>query len=848
MTKRLAALALAAASVLVSPVKADVYNLKVVTDANPDYTDLPSLIHSATSRWEKDSDKVWAMFYWNHIARRQTNPMMLHGKPETDPIRQFNDHGFTMCSTISGINCSIFSAMGLGVRYYDVAAHTVMEVEYDGQWHMIDSSLSAIYTTCDGKTIAALGDLGKTMGCEASGGKEEAGHIVKYHCLNASSPNGFLEGADTFRDLAHLGEDTFNPKYLKHRTYYNDAERGHRYILNLRDGEVYTRSYTRLDNKKGAKGEFLSDPNYYISNGKTKDGREIDPESKNPRYRIRGNGQRTYQPAMTLAALHSYANLKEASGVLTPADPSQPGEAVFKIEGANVITSTDLTPDVAGSAKLAISTTNGLTWTEVQPGRLRDEVNGAYEVLAKVTLTDGAQLKGFKADTITQINSKTQPQLKLGKNTVYVGAGPQEESIVFWPELQADRYKPYTIESVNIKTKPKHEAWNGVLGVADPKAGEGYMVYKIDAPHDITQITQGARMYVRANKAAVRFEHSFDGGRTWTESFKFTDTEQPWDDIHHQVIKDIPPGTRSVLLKYALNNASLYSVRMEVNHKVPNPTPGPIEVTFNWAERNEDYSLTERSFTKLVDRLPTTFDINVGGHDHPIVRSLIVNPKGARGELKYGYSDGKDVGGEKFVGQWVTYGRNLAAGKPYTASVESDTQWDAGDPEGKVLTDGVVGASYAGGVSFRYGTLYSKGSKPEIVIDLGESQKFQAVRAHIMGYPAPDAIQGGVKDRIEVLTSTDGTNFTSQGEFDFRLYWKDIPVNFMWNDQETFQAHNHTLKFKQPIEARYVKFNVTPVRQKLGISELQVIETVESKPFDLRIALPNDVTTAQAAK
>ena len=37
------------------------------------------------------------------------------------------------------------------------------------------------------------------------------------------------------------------------------------------------------------------------------------------------------------------------------------------------------------------------------------------------------------------LNSKTQPRLNLGRNTVYVGAGAQTESIVFWPDLQGDQ-------------------------------------------------------------------------------------------------------------------------------------------------------------------------------------------------------------------------------------------------------------------------------------------------------------------------------------------------------------------------------------------------------------------------
>jgi len=164
--------------------RGDVYNLKVVTDANPDYSDLDSLVHSATSNWETDKDKMWAMFYWNHIARRQTNPMELHGKAETDPIRQFNDYGYTMCSTISGINCMIWQHMGYKVKYYDIAVHTVPEVFYDNGWHHYDNSLSNIYTLCDGKTIAGVEDVGKTLGCALSGGKEEPGHIALYHMMS----------------------------------------------------------------------------------------------------------------------------------------------------------------------------------------------------------------------------------------------------------------------------------------------------------------------------------------------------------------------------------------------------------------------------------------------------------------------------------------------------------------------------------------------------------------------------------------------------------------------------------------------------------------------------------------
>ena len=88
-----------------------VYNLKVVTDASPDYHDMDSMIRSITGKWDQPAQKCWALFYWTHIARRQTSPVIVHGVECTDPIRQFNDYGYTMCSTVAGINCAVWDAI-----------------------------------------------------------------------------------------------------------------------------------------------------------------------------------------------------------------------------------------------------------------------------------------------------------------------------------------------------------------------------------------------------------------------------------------------------------------------------------------------------------------------------------------------------------------------------------------------------------------------------------------------------------------------------------------------------------------------------------------------------------------
>src|SRR5688500_9514987 len=148
---------------LAAPARGQVYNLKVVTDASPDYTDLASLIHSATSRWQTPAEKCWAVFYWTHQDLRDTTPMYRHGHEVVDPIRQFNDYGFVLCSGLAGLNNAIWDSLGYKVRFYDVTQHSISECFYDTAWHAYDNSRGAPWTLCDGQTIAGVGDTGTPL-------------------------------------------------------------------------------------------------------------------------------------------------------------------------------------------------------------------------------------------------------------------------------------------------------------------------------------------------------------------------------------------------------------------------------------------------------------------------------------------------------------------------------------------------------------------------------------------------------------------------------------------------------------------------------------------------------------
>jgi hypothetical protein len=582
---------------------------------------------------------------------------------------------------------------------------------------------------------------------------------------------------------------------------------------------------------------------------------------KNPRYKLRGNGVWTLEakagmPAERWAQMaYRSTNVEFGPDGAKAKAAAEAAEVVFKVQSANVTTSQRIAASFANpaGAAVAVSVDNGLHWKEVWNGkasaaadvRLVDEVNGTYETLVSVRLADGACLSSLAVTTTTALNAKTQPRLNVGKNTVYVGAGEQTDSIVLWPELQNGTYKQTVVDEKNVKSTRKHPGYMGTLHPAKAKE-DGYVVYRLNAPRDLTKVTYGGRFYNRAPKSHIDLLHSFDGGTTWTKSWSLTKTDQPWDVIHYETVK-APPGARSVLFKYLMNTpdpapsgCSIYAVRMEADHQPVAAPAEPLEVTFTWREVQPDRSTVRRSHTQVVDTLPATYTINVGGADHPQVESLVVNRRGDRGAgapVTPGYSDGKDVGGEKWVGRWLTVGKNLAVGKAYTVSHPSETNWDAGDPEGKKLTDGVAGPPEAGGTSYASGAIWKGKTNPTITLDLGRPQSCAAFGMNFHGYPWHDAVRGQIEDRVDVLVSDDGQTFRPVGQLDTNLWWKDVPVNHVWPDDERITGHTFRLVPPAPVTARYVRYRVTSDRM-FCCTELEVLDAIKSEPHDLRVALP----------
>jgi hypothetical protein len=120
---------------------------------------------------------------------------------------------------------------------------------------------------------------------------------------------------------------------------------------------------------------------------------------------------------------------------------------------------------------------------------------------------------------------------------------------------------------------------------------------------------------------------------------------------------------------------------------------------------------------------------------------------------------------------------------------------------------------------------------------LGSAQTCAAFGMNLHGYPWQDALKGEVKDKIEVLTSEDGKEFRSTGFLQTDLRWKDLPVNHVWPDDEKITGHTFRLVPEKPVTARYVQYKVSSGRN-FCCTELEVLDSIKSEPFDMRIALP----------
>ena len=870
---------------------AGVYNLHLVTDNMPDYTDLDSFVQSVTGHLDTPQEKCIAVWRWGRRSRRQTSCSTEDGRLILDPILHYNSYGTMNCGIISALNMVSWLELGYKARYIQLGDHTVSEVSWDdgANWHLFDSSMSFFCYNGRG-VVAGCQEIMDAHSGKFSGGVSEPGYYYYYHgapqCISHRGKDAWRYCSDNpvsyKRTLANGASSYTNgfsvDKYTLH------VRRGHRYILNLHPGQSYTRYWKPL--------EQLAEHNWEINVDDMADFyrplKGKDPDEQHNLHNIRGNGLWLFEPDFANAdcreTFYDSENIEvypnNAQGpALGPERQGGSAFVVFKVSAANVITSMLLEAGALRTqpddiVRISVSRNAGITWLRVwesgQIGshpvrlKLRDEVAGVTECLVKVEMLShrmktGAGLDRLKLTTITQLNRRTLPKLTLGSNRVRLSADRQTETAVFWPPLHADQYKTTVFSEKNVYSNEKPDGmYKATLG-AGRNGTPCEVTWRVKAPTDILGVTYGAVATNRSPNHWVSLQYSFDG-REFREFYRKEDGDAPFDKQVLQTYADgqIPSGARQAFFRgvfFCNGGAATYGMPgiqdllLQIEYQPRNAQFQPVEITYGWTEHRTSGDVT-RTHTELVSSLPHTYTINIAGFRDPTMNWVRMNLKGSRRGSKqsiYGYSDAANVGPACEPTPMIyAWGNNLASGRAYTSSRPSSSTSRNPDTGGCELTNGKIIAptDYTSGEMVKAATAFwSAGDPLVLVVDLGEKQSIEGVR--VSSHQPNDKFCH--PRQIDIALSVDRRRWRECGRIEHNDLWQPPGDYEPWEHDDNPKyndlpaagrlAYSYPLVFEEPLAGRYVRFVCVPLEGRgMGLSELEVFDEVKVHPAPALVA------------
>lgn len=121
-----------------------------------DWYDINSMVEEITADCTTDEEKALAIWQWVHWKRFQRSP---HDESSLNPVRDMNCYGYGICGHTSAWIKGLATAAGLKARIFEISGHTISEVYYNGDWHMLDGNVKVFYLGRDNRTIASLAEL-----------------------------------------------------------------------------------------------------------------------------------------------------------------------------------------------------------------------------------------------------------------------------------------------------------------------------------------------------------------------------------------------------------------------------------------------------------------------------------------------------------------------------------------------------------------------------------------------------------------------------------------------------------------------------------------------------------------
>ncbi len=621
-----------------------VANVKVVSDKVKDVSSLEAWKKSYIREGMSDGDKALAV--WESVVAHQyqdTPPKeFLHNEGDVyDALKMFNVYGYSYCGVAACEIASLARYVGLKARVTTIVAHVVPEVEWGGQWHMLDASLVNFfvlkgqpadarsgrfsraltnYAVPNGKIasiaqiIAAVkqwyakhpeylvrpegpqgpakGDDAKLRKLHAQGGWQgwKQGPALLTDCP-------FYDGTGWLPAHTHGWYSTMQEYDGSHCAPYEAGySMGYKVNIQLRPGERLTRNWSNrglfvnMDGTAGTPGALA---------GKIGEGfMAYCPKFGDLAPGRIGNGTLEYHVPLDAGLARSawrMENLRAAGGKLRLEDDSKPGVLEIRNPSSYVYlkgeASLAAVVGPGGSVGLDFSDNNGLDWRElgtltatgaqtIDLGRL---ILRRYDYRLRIVLRGkgtGLDSLAFRHDI--QHSQRPLPALDKGENTIRFTAGAQEGTVTI--EGAGDpgnrgRQLVYTDFHPRTRNLQGHV-------MIDPSKPDGELSYTVQTPGDMTRMNILTHYRARDRRGGWDVQVSFDGGKSFRSVSK---CRGPVVAMGNYVeVQEIPPGTRSAVVRWlgttGYNATMIFNHRIDADYQLPHAGFRPVKITYLWQE------------------------------------------------------------------------------------------------------------------------------------------------------------------------------------------------------------------------------------------------------------------------
>jgi hypothetical protein len=627
-----------------------VCNIKVVSDKVPDVSSLEAWQRSFIKPGMSDEEK--ALTIWRSVVmlRHQDSPPkeFLEGDGCVhDPIKVFNVYGYNMCCCAASNIAALARFVGLPARIWTIRAHVVPEVQWDGEWHMLDASLINYFRKPDGK-IASVDEIIAEVKAWYDAHPEYRNNEAKLRELHRQDGwTGWKRGPALLANCPFYGSDGWLPakthgwystmleydgsvKFLYEPGYSlgyrvnNQLRPGERLVLNWFNKELHVNM--REDGEPGCLRKRVGEDDLAYA----RDYGDIAPG------RI-GNGVReydvpladgTFRTGMLVAEnliCRSETRAKNVPAVQVK-DPSKPAVLEFRMPSSYVYLTGTLTFQAVvtkgGQIRVFFSDNNGLDWKELvtvtNSGERKVDLSPLvlrrYDYRLRFVLTGKETgLERIKVSHDIQHSQRALPALTQGKNFVTVTVGPPESTITLQASTKLEwRGKQLVYTDFHPQLKGIEANLMRVGG------SEGEAIFTVSTPADMARLRYGVHYRARDQMDGWEVQVSFDGGKTFQTVRKLWGPTPGHCDYF--VVDKIPAGTRKALIRFVgqqKNTTCLFSLRIDADYREPFGGFRPVKVTYIWEEGGVEKRQT------LVARKPQeTFVINC--ESSPTMKSLIL--------------------------------------------------------------------------------------------------------------------------------------------------------------------------------------------------------------------------------